>query len=489
MRLHADGLLFRDVRMVHWCAHLRTVISDIEVDHVDVTQRTKHRLPNGRTVDIGVIHRIRYTVVDANGAPRGELEVDTTRPETMLADQAVAIHPHDERYAVFRGMRVLHPLTDAPLPLVCDPVLVDMALGTGAVKVTPAHDANDFECAKRHGLSTAASMLNDDGTVSGDDFVPHAYRGMHRFECREAVIKALTASGRYAGARNHTMRVAVCSRSGDIVEPRLKPQWFVRCDALNERARGAVATGALTLLPAARAVDWDRWLSTDASRVWCVSRQLWWGHRIPAWRVVATGSANASSSSASIASASASAAGAAPSLSAASASDSEDRWFVAHTETEARALASAALGVAADRLTLAQDDDVLDTWFSSALFPLSTFGWPAATDASSSSSSSSSSPASSSASASASASSSDSAALASAPSPPGYPLSTMITGRDIMFFWVARMVLLCAHLSPHRQLPFPQAVLHPLIRGSGARARGNQQSQFNYSHGTLCTFF
>ncbi|GBG27752.1 Valine--tRNA ligase, partial [Hondaea fermentalgiana] len=335
VQLHEKGLVYRSERLVNWCPHLRTVISDLEVDSEEITKPTRLSLPGqDKAVEFGVMHDFAYPVQGG-----GELVVSTTRLETMLGDAAVAIHPEDPRYKHLHGGRVEHPMFPGrTLPIVLDADLVDPEQGTGAVKITPAHDENDFACAQRHGLEIV-NMLNDDATLNAT--CGPTWEGMGRFEAREKLVKALDEAGLYRGKRANPMRLARCSRSGDVIEPLLKPQWFVNCDRMAERALKAVETGDLQLEPAWHAKTWREFLSKIHD--WCVSRQLWWGHRIPAYRI---------------------------------AGDVEDRWWVAETHEEAAALASRDTGRALETLELEQDPDVLDTWFSSGLFAMSAQGWP-----------------------------------------------------------------------------------------------------------------
>ena len=417
VELHRRGLLKRQARLVNWCPALRTAISDIEVDVRQVTRPEVLRLPGGGSVEVGVLTTFAYPLegapAGADGAAEGahgstHVWVGTTRLETMLGDVAVAVHPDDARLAHLIGRSVRHPLTGRTLPIIGDATLVDPAVGTGAVKVTPAHDANDYACAQRHGLAVVP-LLDDGGCLiaGGPPEVPARFGGMPRFTARTQVAAELRAAGLFVTTAPHAMALALCSRSGDILEPMLKPQWFVDCTAAAAASATAVRDGSLPILPAAYRREWYAWL--DNIQPWCVSRQLWWGHRIPAWRIEVPGGGS---------------------------SGGGEEWVVAADEAAAAAEAAARYpGVPAHELRLVRDPDVLDTWFSSALFPMSALGWP------------------------------------TAPLPRHYPLSVMETGADILFFWVARMSMLCTALAPppSGRQPFAQVMLHPVVRDRTGR--------------------
>lgn len=443
VRLHDAGLIYRQHRMVNWCPHLRTVISDIEVDYESVAGPTKLRLPgrdqgSGGTGDgsdelkqptVGLMHHFVYPLADAApGDAVQELEVATTRLETMLGDAAVAVHPDDPRYAGLIGRSVIHPIHGTPLPIIGDAELVDMEVGTGAVKITPAHDPNDLLCARRHGLPEV-NMLRDDGTLNA---VAGKYAGVDRFAVRDALVRDLTSAGLYRGSEPHEMRLGLCSRSGDVLEPMLKPQWFVACGDIGADAARMVREGEVAIQPASHKATWFHWL--DSVQDWCISRQLWWGHRVPAYMVVVDGAVVMSD--------------AAGDGGDDAADTQEPVWIVARSEAEARSRAQSVVTArfGADvSFELRQDEDVLDTWFSSALFPITTLGWPRG------------------------ASSGGTVAVSELDPElaPFYPLSVMETGHDILFFWVARMVMLCTHLTGER--PFDKVLLHPIVRDKSGR--------------------
>lgn len=391
VRLHERGLIYRGTRLVNWCCSLRTALSDIEVDYVDVDGRTMRRVPgHEREVEFGVLVKFAYQVADGDGEE--ELVVATTRLETMLGDVAVAVHPDDARYRHLIGRRLVHPFVpEREMRVIADGELVDPEFGTGAVKVTPAHDPNDYECGQRHSLPQV-TILDEQGRVAeagGAEFC-----GMMRYDARAAVERALDARGLLRGKEPNAMRLGVCSRTGDVIEPMLKPQWWVDCRGMAARAVDKVRSGELRILPEFHRETWYRWLENIHD--WCISRQLWWGHRVPAWRYV-------------------------------EAASGEERWVVARDEREARAKAPAGA-------QLRRDEDVLDTWFSSGLFPFSVFGWPDA----------------------------ESDELRAF-----YPGTLLETGHDILFFWVARMVMLGLELTD--RLPFHTVYLHAIVRDKYGR--------------------
>lgn len=346
VRFHEDGLLYRDTRLINWSCALQSAISEIEVDYVELEGRTFLAVPNHKKQDkyeFGMLTSFAYKVVPVDGEADGgeEVVVATTRLETMLGDSAVAVHPADPRYQHLHGRLLQHPFLPRRIPVVPDDQLVDMAFGTGAVKVTPAHDPNDYLCGKRHGLEFI-TVLAGDGSILSSQGGP--FGGLMRYDARVAMEARLKELGLFRGKEPNKMRLGRCSRSGDIIEPMLTPQWYVNCSSMAARSIEAVRNGSLKIVPEMHEATWFRWL--ENIRDWCVSRQLWWGHRIPAYFVrLSTESADQV--------------------------DQNDpanskRWFVGRTEEEARVKAAAALGLApseAASLQLAQDEDVLDTWF------------------------------------------------------------------------------------------------------------------------------
>ncbi|KAH8384583.1 hypothetical protein KR093_001627 [Drosophila rubida] len=418
VRLHEEGSIYRSSRLVNWSCTLRSAISDIEVDKVELTGRTFLAIPGyEEKVEFGVLIKFAYKVEGSDE----EIIVATTRIETMLGDTAVAVHPQDERYKHLHGKHVVHPFCDRRLPIVCDE-FVDMNFGTGAVKITPAHDPNDYEVGKRCNLPFI-TIFNDDGFIIGDY---GEFTGLKRFDCRKQILEKLKQLGLYRETLNNAMVVPICSRSKDVVEPLIKPQWYVSCSDMAAAATEAVRSGELKIVPEHHTKTWYHWM--DGIRDWCVSRQLWWGHRIPAYHV--------SFKDASIK---------------ASTPDDEQYWIVARSEDEALSKAAARFGVDASQIVLQQDEDVLDTWFSSGLFPFSVFGWPDNT--------------------------ADLQAF--------YPTSLLETGHDILFFWVARMVFFGQKLLG--KLPFKEVYLHPMVRDAHGRkmskSLGNVIDPMDVIHG------
>lgn len=398
VRLHEAGLIYRANRLVNWSCTLRTAISDIEVDYKDIPKNHRFKpVGHERAADFGQLTHFAYKIHEP--ATEGEeLVVATTRPETILGDTGVAVHPNDPRYTHLHGKFAIHPFSGRIIPIVLDAELVDMEFGTGAVKLTPAHDPNDFEAGKRHNLEFI-NILNDDGTLN-ENGAP--YTGEKRFDVRTKIVKDLEAKGLLRGVEGHEMRLGICSRSGDIVEPMLRPQWYVDCEGMAAAALKAVREGEMELIPSSFNGEWERWLT--GIRPWCISRQLWWGHRIPAYLIVPKGME--------------------------SEVDTSDQkwWFVARSEDEALDAAAAAFSCAKDSLSITQDPDVLDTWFSSGLLPFSGFGWPEETPE----------------------------------LEHFFPGDLLETGSDILFFWVARMVMMSLQLTG--KVPFRKVFLHPLVR-------------------------
>ncbi|XP_050251916.1 valine--tRNA ligase, mitochondrial 1-like isoform X2 [Quercus robur] len=402
VRLYKEGLIYRDLRLVNWDCVLRTAISDIEANHIEIKERTPLKVPGyEKLVEFGVLTSFAYPLE----GDLGEIVVATTRVETMLGDTAIAIHPDDPRYKHLHGKFAIHPFNGRKLPIVCDAILVDPKFGTGAVKITPAHDPNDFEVGKRHNLEFI-NIFTDDGKINTDGGPEFA--GMPRFNAREAVTEALQKKGLYRGAKDNEMRLGICSRTNDVVEPLIKPQWYVNCSSMAKQGLDAVVdeeNKKIEIIPKQYSADWKRWL--ENIRDWCVSRQLWWGHRVPAWYVTLEDDERKELGA------------------------YNDHWVVARNEDEAQVEASQIYN--GKKFHLSQDPDVLDTWFSSGLFPLTVLGWPGDTE--------------------------DLKAF--------YPTSVLETGHDILFFWVARMVMLGMKLGG--DVPFRKVYLHPMIRDAHGR--------------------
>ena len=376
VKLHDAGLVYKAKRLVNWDPKFQTAISDLEVEQKEIKGSLWHfRYP---------LKGIAFNADD----PKTYIVIATTRPETLLGDTAVAVNPKDERYLHLIGKTVILPLVGREIPIVGDDYS-DPEKGTGAVKITPAHDFNDFEVGKRHNLAQI-NILDDFGQLN--DAVPAAYRGLDRFVARKRVIADMEAAGLLHKVEAHTHVVPHGDRSGVPVEPYLTDQWYVNVKPLAEQAIAAVRSGKTKMLPANREQDFYRWM--ENIEPWCVSRQLWWGHQIPAWY------------------------------------GPGGDYVVARNETEAKMKARAKWG---KEVPLKRDEDVLDTWFSSALWPFSTLGWPDKTPE----------------------------------LEKYYPNATLVTGFDILFFWVARMMM--AGIFTQGEVPFHEVYLHGLVRDEKGR--------------------
>ncbi|MCB9778122.1 MAG: valine--tRNA ligase [Alphaproteobacteria bacterium] len=373
VRLYEQGLIYRAERLINWDPIGQTALSDLEVEAEEDFQTE--------------IWSFAYPLATPKAGPDGivvtEIVVATTRPETMLGDTAVAVHPTDPRYQHLIGENVRHPITGREFPIVGDAILVDPEFGTGAVKVTPAHDFNDFEVGKRHDLPFI-NILNLDGTLNHQG---GPFQGLSVADARAAVKARIGELGMDRGSKPHTMALPRSQRSGAVVEPMLSTQWFVHMKPLAGPALAAVEQDFTRFVPKTWENTYFAWMRDIKD--WCISRQLWWGHQIPAWY------------------------------------DDHGNVYVARTEAEARARHDLP-----DDLALRQDEDVLDTWFSSALWPFSTLGWPQKT----------------------------------ADLQRYYPTSVLITGFDIIFFWVARMVFSGQHFMGN--VPFKDVYIHALVRDS-----------------------
>ncbi|MBA4398138.1 MAG: valine--tRNA ligase, partial [Syntrophus sp. (in: bacteria)] len=359
VRLYHDGLIYQGDYIVNWCPRCHTAISDLEVEYAQ---------------EPGFLWSIRYPYKDGSGG----IVVATTRPETMLGDTAVAVNPKDARYTDKIGKEVILPLVNRIIPVIADDY-VTMDFGSGAVKITPASDPNDFAMAGRHNLEIVkimdgSAVINENGG---------AYQGQDRYECRENVVRDLEKQGYLVGVEPYARNLGQCYRCRTDVEPFVSKQWFVKIQPLAKAASAAVITGQTRIIPATWEATYFEWLGNI--RDWCISRQIWWGHRIPVWYCDGCGQITVSS-------------------------DDPDRCT----------------GCRSDRLR--QDEDVLDTWFSSALWPFSTLGWPDRTDALKT----------------------------------FYPTSLLVTGFDILFFWVARMMMM--GLYTMNDVPFRDVYLHALVR-------------------------
>ena len=406
-RFFEQGKMFRDVRLVNWSSYLRTALSDLEVDYEEISKRTLLPIPGSSDkVEVGVINVFKYPI---KGRENEYVSVATTRLETMLGDVAVAVHPEDPRYMHLIGAQLVHPFyPDRDMRIVAD-TYVDKEFGTGCVKITPAHDPNDFALGKRHNLAMI-NILADDGTINSEGA---EFAGLHRFLARRKVEDRLKELGLFVEKKDNPMKVPRCSRSGDIIEPVLRPQWWLDCTEFAAAAKKVVEDGRMKIHPLKmHDQTWYNWL--DNVKDWCVSRQLWWGHRIPAYRVVKPVQTTSGVSGGPL--------------------SNDGPWFVARSLEEAKEQAAKSLGIPSLEIEMEQDSDVLDTWFSSGLLPMSGLGWPDMN-------------------------ADDMKAF--------FPSSMLETGWDILFFWVARMVMMSLGLTG--QVPFSNVYLHALIRDAHGR--------------------
>lgn len=397
--LRRRGLIYRANRLVNWSCKLKTAISNIETETLELKGSKKLKIPgHDGYYEFGVLVDFAYKVKDSEE----EIVVSTTRLETMLGDTAVAVHSEDERYKHLVGKQLVHPfIPERKLYVITDNELVDMELGTGAVKVTPAHDHNDFQTGKRHNLEFI-NILNEDGTINSNG---GKYKGMKRYDVRKQMTEDLKEMGLYRGKTNKEMNLATCQRSGDIVEPILVPQWYVDTKDVSLRMKKVVEDGELSIYPSSSKAVWYDFMNKQED--WCISRQLWWGHRIPAYKVKFKNGEYLMDTE----------------------NQQDFMWFVEEDVETATEKVKEFLGERfQDVDCIEQDEDVLDTWFSSGMLPFTNFDWP----------------------------NTDSKLFKAF-----FPNSVLETGQDILFFWVARMVMMSLFFLD--QLPFKEVILHSMV--------------------------
>ncbi|XP_043248417.1 valine--tRNA ligase, mitochondrial-like [Colletes gigas] len=379
--LNEKKLLYRKKNLVNWSPILQSTISDIEVDYMYIDKKTEVAVPGyKKKITFGEIAYIAYPLKDS----KDKIIVATTRPETVFGDVAIAVHPDDERYGKYIGQNVWHTMRNTYIPVIADPS-VDRNFGTGAVKITPAHDHLDYIIATNHQLDVI-DVIDKCGNITE---AGNLYEGLPRFIAREKVLNELSNRGLLQSVCDHNVSIPRCSRSRDIIEYILKEQWFVKSKSMAQKAIEAVEQNHLNIVPSIHKQTWYDWLNNI--RDWCISRQLWWGHSIPAYYVTVGDKAE---------------------------------WIIARTESDARLIAESTYGC---NLELHKDQDVLDTWFSSAIIPFAVLGWPKKTEDFKN----------------------------------YYPLTLMETGYDILFFWVSRMVMLGLELTG--RLPFNEILLHGML--------------------------
>jgi valyl-tRNA synthetase len=427
VELYERGLIYRENRMVDYCCELQTVISNIEIDQIEIDGPTKHNCPNGIKADVGRMYSIKYDI-DPSTRPEGaevdHIVVSTTRPETMFGDVCVAVHPDDKRYQNLQGVRLIIPFTNISIPLIYDSVLPNPEMGTGAVKITPAHDPKDYDAYIRRkdemNLGDYIEIINNEGELDLCNLLEvnplcvHAeclekLNKRNRYIARKILVKLLEERSYLVEVKPHKTTLPVCSRTGDILEPKLRSQWFVDTSEMSQKSIAALKSGELQIVDntgspsVIHGKTWKRFLQEE--RPWCISRQLWWGHRIPAYQIQIQIKSDENNQYGAI----------------------ESQWIVATSIEEARAKADKLLNdeQIECEYDLIQDPDVLDTWFSSGIYPFTILGGDV------------------------------------------FPLDVLETGKDILFFWVARMVMLS--LTLRNELPFPKVFLHNMVRDKEGR--------------------
>lgn len=387
--LFDEKLIYRKEALVNWSFALKSTISDIEVENIEINGPTKIPVPGyDKDVLFGEIYNISYKTNDNEF-----ITVATTRPETILGDTAVAVNPNDERYSHLHGKntQLWHPFRNEWIPLIFDES-VSASFGTGAVKITPSHSKADYEIALRHKLPFIPVIDQNGAILNGFN----EFTGLLRFIAREKILDSLANMNLFKSKTDHKLDLPICSRSKDVIELLTKPQWFLRCDEMSKEAIRVVKTGELEIEPSKFQHDWNRWFENPID--WCLSRQIWWGHQIPAYHCTYKDSSI---------------------------------WVAAHTQEEAldkavEEFAKIDETVVKEKITVKQDEDVLDTWFSSGILPFSLFGWPKVEKLTE-----------------------------------NYPLDVLVSGHDILLFWIARMVMLSTHFQ--KTVPFRKVFCHGIV--------------------------
>lgn len=403
IRLFDEKLIYRKESLVNWSFALKSTISDIEVENIEINGPTKIPVPGyDKDILFGEIYNISYKMNNNE-----YITVATTRPETILGDTAVAVNPNDERYAHLqnKNTRLWHPFRNEWIPLIFDES-VNASFGTGAVKITPSHSKTDYEIALRHKLPLIP-VIDQNGAISnGFD----GFAGLPRFIAREKILDTLTNMNLFKSKADHKLDLPICSRSKDVIELLTKPQWFLKCNEMSKEAIRVVKTGQLEIEPLKFQHEWNRWFENSID--WCLSRQIWWGHQIPAYHCTY---------------------------------ENKTIWIAAHTQEDAinkaiKEFSKTETKVDEEKIRVKQDEDVLDTWFSSGILPFSLFGWPTNDKLTT-----------------------------------NYPLDVLVSGHDILLFWIARMVMLSTHFQ--KNVPFRKAFCHGIVCDEQGRkmskSRGN----------------
>lgn len=393
VELYNRKLIYRDEKLINWSSKLATAISDLEVDHKTIKPNTKIFADN-KEYNFGILYHFKYPIAKKETTEISEyIEIATTRPETIIGDTALCVNPNDPRADQLKNKNAINPITMKQIPIIFDD-FANLEFGTGVVKITPGHDFNDFDLAKKHNLQILQVLNEKNEILHEGDFI-----GMKRFDARIKIVEFLKKQKLFVSTEGYEQILPICSRSGDILEPLLKKQWWMNCKEMAKKSIEAVENGKLKIIPPIAIKQWNFWLGNI--RDWCLSRQLWWGHRIPAYRIL---------------------------------KDNEFvGWIIAKTNGEAEKKAIKEYKLEKNTFIVQQDEDVLDTWFSSALWPFSIFEWPKKTK----------------------------------DFKKYFPASILETGSDILFFWVARMVMCSLELQG--KLPFDSILLHGIVRDANGR--------------------